>query len=507
MSGTITDALNWWARTKPDLIAIDYEGDEVSYRELNGWADGVGADLRTAGVQRGDRVSLVAANSLDWCLAALGAWKIGAIVAPFNQRLVTRELVALVEDCRPTVVYCDETTQTELESVHAAVGGFAIKRLESDVGSLRHVSHAPIANGAANLDEPTSIVYTSGTAGQPKGVIFTHRSIAGEIYEWGLIEDVGPNGLRVLFVLPLFTAAGVVWGIARVILHGGTFLLASRFDPAKALEVLATKQVTTFTGPPILFEQIAARPEFAEADLSTLTSPLVGGARVPSDLLRQWHAQGVILRQIYGQTEIGGCATAMPAEEALAHPEQCGWGGIFTKLRVVDENDNDVPAGIEGQILLRGPGMTPGYWGNEEATRAAIRDGWLHTGDVGRLDERGYLTFVDRQKDLIISGGLNISPLEVEMVVGAMSGVVEVAVISVPDAKFGETPAVLLRTSASISADEVVAWCNERLADFKVPRYVVFVEEPFPRIGHSKLDKRALSQTYATIPQTHPKVR
>jgi fatty-acyl-CoA synthase len=507
MSGTVIDALTWWARTRPTKVAIDFDDDEITYHELNTWADGVAADLRGANVVPGDRVSIVGGNCLEWCVAALAAFKIGAIVAPFNQRMVTRELAVLVSDCEPAVVFCDETARSRIEEVRAGHPGFVVRSFEENVRPLRGGEHPWIPSRSVDLGEPTAIVYTSGSTSRPKGVIFTHGMIAGVMHDFHLVEGIGPDGPRQIMVLPLFGAPGLIWGICRVILHGGTLLLQPGFDPRRTLEVLTTKRVNTLIAVPLILEQVAAQPEFAGADLSGITTAHVGGARVPVELLKKWHAKGVVLRQIYGQTEIGGTATVMPREEALQHPEKCGWGSVFTKIRVVDENGEDLPAGVPGEILLRGPGMTPGYWRNEEATRAAIRNGWLHTGDIGVLDERGYLTFVDRQKDMIISGGLNIAPLEIEMVLQDLPAVEEVAVFGVHDPKFGETPAALIYPGAPISTADVVNWCNERLADYKVPRYVVFMEAPLPRLASGKIAKRELRETYADIPEKHPRVR
>lgn len=508
MSGTVVDALTWWARTQPDQVAIDFDGEEVTYRELSTWADGVAADLRAADVVAGDRVGIVGVNSLEWCVAALGALKLGAIVTPFNHRMVARELGVLIGNCEPKVVYCDATTREAIDDVHAAGdSGFTVRYVEDSVRPLRRGDHPAAPRLAPDLDTPTAIVYTSGSTSTPKGVIFTHNTIAGVMHEWHLIEGVRPGEPRQLMVLPLFGAPGFVWGLCRAVLHGGTLFLQPRLDAARALEIITAKKVTALLGPPIIFEQIAAQPMFADAELSSLTTAHVGGARVPVELLKTWQAKGVALRQIYGQTEIGGSATAMPREEALQHPEKCGWGGVFTKIRVVDADGADVPAGVPGEILLRGPGMTPGYWRNEEATRAALKDGWLHTGDIGVLDERGYLTFIDRHKDMIISGGINIAPLEIEMVLQDIPGVQEVAVFSVADNKFGETPAALIYAGSDLSAQDVVDWCNQRLADYKVPRYVVFTAEPLPRLASGKIAKRELRDSYADIPEKHPKVR
>ncbi|MFV2177601.1 class I adenylate-forming enzyme family protein [Actinomadura sp. LOL_016] len=506
MSGTVNDALVWWARVTPGAVAIDFDGDAVTYRELSVWADGVAADLRARGVGPGDRVSILGGNTLEWCAATLGAWRLGAIVAPFNQRMVARELAALVEDCEPAVVYGDAALRARLDEVHGMRPTFQIGVLD-ELRKMRGAGHAPVVAPVGELTDPTAIIFTSGTTGRPKGVIFTHATIAGEMHEWSLIEPIQPNGLRHLLVLPLFTAAGVIWGLARCLLHGGTLLLQPSLDPARAVEVISEKKVSTITGPPIVFERIASAPGFAEADLSTVTTAHVGGARVPTDLLRTWQEKGVSLRQIYGQTEIGGSATVMPRDEAAAHPEKCGWGGIFTKIRVVDAEGADCPPNVPGEILLRGPGMMPGYWRNEEATAAAFADGWLRTGDMGVLDENGYLTFVDRIKDMIISGGLNIAPLEIENVLMELPQVREVSVIGVADARFGETPAALVRASEPLTEAEVVEHCNARLADYKVPRYVVFVDSDLPRMASGKIAKRELRDAYADVPTTHPKVR
>lgn len=507
MSGTVVDALTYWARTVPDQVAIDFAGDTVTYRELDNWANGVAHDLASRGVGVGDRVSYVGVNSLEWCAAALGAMKVGAISAPFNQRMLAGELSVLVEDCEPSVVYCDADLRARVDEVRAAHGTFATAVFEDVVGPLRAEWHPAYRSPVVELSDPTAIVFTSGTTGKPKGVVFTHATIAGEMHEWSLMEPIRQNGLRPLLVLPLFTAAGIIWGISRTVLHGGTLLLQPGFDPESALRVMIDNRATTLTGPPILFEQIAKVPGFTDADLSHLTTAHVGGARVPSALVGVWLDRGVQLRQIYGQTEIGGSATAMPRAEAAEHPDKCGFGGIFTKIRVVDPELDDCPPDTVGQILLRGPGMMPGYWRNDDATRAALIDGWLHTGDLGKLDENGYLTFVDRLKDMIISGGLNISPAEIEQVINRIPGVDEVAVIAVPDEKFGETPAAVVKKVDGLTETDIVDFCNRNLADYKVPRYVVFVDEGLPRMPSGKISKRELRDIYSHVPQTYPKVR
>jgi fatty-acyl-CoA synthase len=507
VSGTVVDALTWWVRTVPDHPAVDLDGDVLTYAELDTWADGVAAVLRGHGVARGDRVGIVGTNSLEWCVAAVAAWKTGAVVCGFNQRFLAAELGALVSLCEPAVVFGDAAHLPVLEEVRRSGPEFTVLGLDDAVAGARGGGHQPAPAFGAEPDDPTSIVFTSGTTGTPKGVVFTHRTIAGIMHEWSLGEQVGPNDLRVLLVLPMFTAAGVVWGLSRSLVQGGTMYLQPGFDPPRALEVLQEARITTFTGPPILFEQISRVPGFERARLDHLTTAWVGGARVPVPLLEKWRPRGVALRQLYGQTEIGGTATAMSAEGALRHPDKCGWGGPFTRIRVLDPDGRDCAVGEVGEIVMRGPGMFPGYWRNEEATKQALRGGWLHTGDLGTLDAEGLLTYVDRMGEMINSGGLKISPAELETVIAQVPGVLEVAVVPVPDAKFGETSAAVVHVDGDLAPADLVAFCNERLADYKVPRYVITHDGPLPRMASGKIAKRDLRAVYADAPERFPKVR
>ncbi|BBZ05674.1 acid--CoA ligase [Mycolicibacterium chitae] len=507
MTGTVVDALTYWARARPTMTAIDFAGDQITYAQLAAWADAAAHDLAARGVGTGDRVGFLGANSLEWCAAALGAFKVGAIAAPFNPRLTAREIGDLVADCEPVVVYGDAELRARLAEVPAGRPDFTILGFEEHVRPLRDATPQPFDSPVVDMSAPTAIVFTSGTTGRPKGVVFTPATIAGVMREWELVEGFRANELRTLLVLPLFSAAGIIWGISRIILNGGTLFLQPRFDPATALEVLTRDKANTFTGPPILFEQIARVPGFDDADLSHMISAHVGGARVPVELLARWTPRGVALRQLYGQTEIGGTATVTPRCDAATKPEKCGWGTMSTKIRVVDTAGNDCPPNEPGEILLRGPGMMPGYWRNDDATRTTIVDGWLHTGDLGVLDEHGYLTFVDRLKDMIISGGLNISPAEIENIIGTVPGVEEVAVFGVDDDKFGETPAAVVRADPGVTAFDVVQHCNRLLADYKVPRYVVVRDQPLPRQASGKIAKRDLRSEYADITSRYARVR
>jgi fatty-acyl-CoA synthase len=288
---------------------------------------------------------------------------------------------------------------------------------------------------------------------------------------------------------------------------GGTLVVMNDFNPSRAIELIERHQVQVIPAVPLIFESMARAPEFRQADLSSVKTALVGGAPVPVPLLEAWGAKGVALRQLYGMTEIGGLATATLPWEAAAHPDSCGIGSIFTEVKVVRPNGEECGPGESGEVILRGPAMTPGYWGDPETTSKAIRDGWLYSGDLGVKDAEGRLRFLDRLKELIISGGINISPAEIEQVIAAVEGVVEVVVIPAVDEKFGETPAAIVTVDQDVSEEQVLAACKGQLADYKLPRYIVIRHEPLPRQPSGKLDKREIRAAYADVASRYTKVR
>jgi fatty-acyl-CoA synthase len=507
MAATVIDALRYWARQQPNSPAIVLRDEETSYSHLDDWTAAGASVLRSAGVEPGDRVGVIGQNTLQWCASALSVMRSGAVLVPLNNRLVSAELTDLVRDSGTRLIISDDQAMERIETVCAASEGTSPLKM-SVIDELRNVGNRPLFTYEdTQLDAASVIVYTSGSTGRSKGAVFTQRTLLSITAEWSLMEPgTFRPGMRTLLVLPLAFSPGTVWGICMMVTYGGLLVVEPGLDGQHALEALEKHRIEALFGPPIVFETIASAPGFVSSDLSSLKTTHTGGARVPVELLQKWMDKGVALRQIYGLTEAGGSITATSVEDAAEHPDSCGSGGIFTEFRIVSPDGSRCANGEPGEIIIRGPSVTPGYWGDVEATEKALRDGWLFTGDLGVVDEDGRLTFLDRLKDLIISGGINVSPLEIERIIAEYKGVEEVVVIPVPDERFGETAAAIVFGS-DLDDKKIVEHCGSLLADYKVPRYVVVSDEPLPRLPGGKIARADVKASYADIPQRYERIR
>lgn len=484
---------------RPDQPAVVLGDEVLSYGEYKAWSDRVAAKLIADGLQPGDRIAICAANSLAYVALIMGTIRAGGIVNPINFRYTAREITEQCDASEPRFVFADN----EFEGNVAASG--RAPRLMDEIAALRVGEAARVAHDP-DPDAPVVIIATSGSTAKPKGVVFTNRSMTAYAANWAVEETSSAAGARVLSLAPLNTSAGFVQ-LMHYTTQGCTIFMLPRFEPLMALRLIERDRITCFGAVPAFFEFIAALPEFANADLSSLRLATAGGARVSRQLLETYKAKGIVIRQIYGQTEIGGNATMMPEHLAMDEPEKCGWGGVFMDLRVVHPDGSDCAPGETGEILMRSPSMMLGYWRNLEETARTIRNGWLYSGDIGTLDDKGMLTFIDRLKDLIISGGLNISAAEVEAVITGFPGIVEAMVIAAPDTKFGETPLAVIHGPEEIDVCALIEHCDANLANYKVPRYVAYSREPLPRLATGKLSKPAVRALYADAHTQLPRVR
>jgi len=502
MAATLSSALKWWSLETPETTAIRVGDESVSYGEFDGWVSAVAAHLVGQGLEAGDRIGTLGGTSLPHCAVLLGAIRAGMIASPLSTRLSTRETSEFYERVQPRIVFTDADQAGKHASLEAL--GCRIEPMSSIVG-LRQ-TEAPRFERDLEPDDAVGIIATSGSTARPKGVVYSHRSMLGYAAEFVMGEPFAGAGARALVLPPLSTSAGFVQ-LAQFTSLGATIHFEAGFDADRALMLLEREKINAFMGVPLFFERIAAAPGFANADLSSLSFTSVGGARVPRSLLDAWMTKGCLLRQIYGQTEAGGAVTVMSKRDAIEQPDKAGRGGIFTEVRTIDADGNFLGPDELGEIVLRGPSIMKGYWNDPEATAKTLVNGWLRTGDLGRVDKDGYLSFVDRMKDIIISGGLNISAAEVERVVAEYQGVLEVAVIGAADAKFGETPLAIVYAENGLEVARVIEHCNQHLADYKVPRYLVVESEPLPRLATGKIAKPALRARFEPLIPELPRVR
>ncbi|MBQ0794878.1 class I adenylate-forming enzyme family protein [Zhongshania sp.] len=507
MSSTLINVFDWWAVERRDEYAIVTATDKVSYGEFYNWTHAVADWLLTEGLEKGDRLTILANNCLEWLVVSQATMLAGGILAPINPKFTVSEVSYLVgERYQSRFIFHDTDRKALAEGVVEKIGVSRIQALDF-VHTLRGKSgNHSVPRPDVDADSDVVIIPTSGSTGYPKGVVYTHRTLTAYASDTAVTFPFVPlSPAKVLIFGPFCTSAGYV--VATQYLHyGATVFIESSFDPDRAIDLIQEHQISSIMGAPIFLEMMMASPKFADADLSSIRFCTVGGARVTRQLLDAWLKKNVLVRQLYGQTEAGGQATVSTDASALSDPDKCGRGSVFTQLAVKDEAGNFCAPNTPGEIVIRGPGMMDRYWRDPEKTAETLKDGWLHTGDLGMADEAGLITFMDRLKDIIISGGLNISAMELERVISEVDGVVEVAVLAAHDNKFGETPLAIVYGNG-VSVEAIVNHCNEHLSAYKVPRYVVLEDAPLPRLATGKIAKPELRTKYANAHETLVKVR
>lgn len=501
------DALRWWAASEPATPFIVFEGDTVTFAEADAWVCRVAAYLSNKGVRPGDRIGVVGGNSIEWAIASLAILRTGAVHAALSERSMPPELHALTASTDTRVVFAADSHMDRMKEASQMGAGAKLLPL-TDVTAARHGhEHSRFERPDIDSSEVASIVYSSGSTGMPKGVALSMRSLLSIMHEWAISDPAMGHGTRILCVLPLSPMGGFINSVLRAAVVGGTVYLLPKYDEHKALGLLTREKCNTLMAPPLIFQRISALPEFNQADLSNLTYAIIGGAPVPLDEFDKWFARGASLRQCYGSTEAGGHFSVMPAEGARKNPAGCGQGNLYRKIKIARQDGTRCQPNEDGEILVRGPGVMEGYWNNTEATGAVLRDGWLHTGDLGRADENGILTVTDRIKEVIITGGFNVGPTEVEAALMELQGVEEAAVVPVPDRTYGEGIGAIIYAIRSLTVAEIVEHCRARLANYKVPRYILIVDQRLPRSEQGKYAKVEIRKSYGEALANSPRPR
>jgi fatty-acyl-CoA synthase len=506
------DLLSKRAYLTPDREALTEQatGRRYTYAELNTRANRLANWMRDLGVQKGDRVSILAHNSVAYVDLFYGLAKIGAILAPLNWRLVARELVYIVNDCCPRVLICGpEFTdllvemQPEIDVAHyVAADGAALEGALSYENELAAAPDSEPVRPPLEADDCYTILYTSGTTGRPKGAMIPHRQILwnsiNTIVSWGLTEtDASP------VFTPLFHAGGLFAFLTPLLYAGGRIVLFRGFDLDTIFRTILEEECTVVLGVPTIYRMFMNSPIFAGADFRHVRFFISGGAPLPVDLVDEWlAAKGGVFRQGYGLTEVGANCFSMTDKEAVWKLGSVGKPIFHSRMRLVDpESGQDVPIGQEGELLIAGPHVCTGYWRNPEASSEALSHEpggpWFHTGDMARMDEDGFYYIIGRYKDMIKSGGENIYAAEVEAVFCEHPAVSEAALIGKPHEKWGEVGlmVVVLEEGQSASEAELRAHCGEHLARFKIPKEIVFADA-LPYSSYGKVMKAELRKKY-----------
>jgi fatty-acyl-CoA synthase len=501
---------DWLARREmltPDKVAlIDAQRDcrPITYREWNREANRTANFLRELGVQQGDRVAVLALNCVEYLDVWFACGKLGAIMQTLNWRLTPNELAGLIDDATPSVLMYGSECQGAVEALH------------SQANSLRHfvAFDRAIAPDDHLLDERDllpadppppveldwndawAICYTGGTTGLPKGAILTHRAITANsvntVMSWGLT----PDDVTILNS-PLFHTGGLNVFTAPLVHVGGTSIVCRAFNVDQVFDLLRDRGVTIAFGVPTMFVAMQQHPRWNEADFSKLRLLISGGAPCPLPVFEKFWERGVDFKTGYGLTEAGPNTFWLPQADVRRKPGAVGFPLFHIDVKVINQQGAECGADEVGELLIRGPHVCGGYWNRPEETAQTIIDGWLHTGDLARRDSEGYYTIVGRSKDLIISGGENIYPAEVESVLHAHLAVAEAALIGVPDEKWGEVGRgiIVRQPGASLTADELNAFCQARLARYKIPKSFAFVDA-LPKTAAGKIDKKVLQEKY-----------
>jgi fatty-acyl-CoA synthase len=494
----------------PDRDAIWFEGTTTSHAGFAERVRRTAAALAGLGVAAGDRVAWTGGNHPSALETLYACGQLGAIWVPVNARLAAPEAEYVLTHSGASV------------AVHGRDHGGLADALRDRLPAVRHwvAAETPLAGGAGSLpyeqlladadpqrrdeavtlDDPCLVMYTSGTTGRPKGAVLTHGNMTWNAMNQLLGFDFAPDE-RTLALAPLFHIGGLNGTVNPTLLRGGCAVVVRRFEPAETLRVIEEQRVNSFFAVPTMLDAMAREPGFVTRDLSALRTVGAAGAPLPLPTLGTWLDRGVTMQQAYGMTETSPGATVLDSADAERKVGSAGKPVFFTDVRVLRPDGTEAAPGEVGEIVVQGPNVMAGYWNEPEQTAAVVRDGWYHSGDAGSLDDEGFLYVRDRYKDMIVSGGENVYPAEIESALLELDDVLEAAVIGVPDAHWGEVglAVVVPAPGVVLDADDLRTRLRERLAAFKVPRYVELTDE-LPKTATGKVRKPDLRDRYALTP-------
>ena len=472
------------ARFAPGAVAIRFEGGEIRYAELAQRVRCAAAVLAERGVGRGDAIAWLGMNHPAVLVLLFACARLGAMLAPLNWRLAPPEHARVLADCPPKVLFAEPAFADHARSIEGAIAA-------TEISVLEKTAAGSVAQGG-DEDSPLLLCYTSGSTGAPKGVVLTQRALF-----WNAVNSTHMHDLtstdRVLTTLPMFHVGGMNIQTTPALHAGASVTLHAKFDPEAALEAIERERITLTVLVPAQFNALMALPRWRRADLSSLRVISTGSTIITEAFVRKVSECGVPVIQVYGSTETCPIATYGRAADALRKAGSAGAPALHCELKVVDEAGAALPPGCDGEILVRGPNVAIGYWNAPAETAQAFVDGWFHSGDVGHFDDEGHLYVVARKKDMIISGGENIYPAEVENVLLECPAIGEACVVGRPDERWGEAvvAAVVLKPGHRLTEAEALALFEGNIAHYKWPREIRFVDQ-LPRSALGKVQREAV---------------
>lgn len=491
------------AQISPDLPAFrdPEDGRTISFREVDDQANRLARALDGLGVASGDRIAILCLNRIEFFVTLLACMKHGAVLVPLNWRQPPAELAPIMERAAPRLILHDgafaETAAilAKAQSIHtiALEDGIPGDIVWSDL--LARVDDAPYGEGRRKAGDLWYLLFTSGTTGLPKAVMQTFGMAWANAVNIGQATELTSTDKSVNY-LPLFHTAGINLLTMPVFMIGGCSTILRKFEPDILLDLIDAGEVTVFLGVPAIYQALSLHPRFASVDLTKMKTWSSGGAPLPEPVIRTFLDRGAAICSGYGMTETGPTVFLMDKAHVATKLGSVGKAQMLAEVRILDEAGDPAE---EGEMQIRGPGVTPGYWNDAAATAGTFtEDGWLKTGDVAKRDADGYYFIVDRIKDMFISGGENVYPAEVERILNSHPAILEAVVIGVPDEKWGEVGQAFLieRPGQSLDVAALPAWCRDHLAAYKIPKTFTLVED-FPRTAAGKVQKHILRKQQA----------
>lgn len=483
-----------WIERRADLhptrVAVITEEKKVSYKELQHQIEKVSSYLMyEMNVQKGDRIAVLSQNRLEYIVLLFAIAKIQCIAVPLNTRLTIHELVYQLNDSGTTILFAEEKFNKTTQEI--------TKQTNLQLIKIEKLSQLPESNQSVkmksiNADDPYIICYTSGTTGSPKGAVLTQNNMYWNAINNVLAIDITAKD-RSVVLLPLFHIGGIGLFAFPTLFTGGSIIIPGKFEPKKVISMIEKYRATIVMGVPSIHKALLECPTFHSANLQSVRWFYSGGAPCPIELMEAFTRKGFLFGQGFGLTETSPTVFMLSEEDAERKRGSVGKPALFCDYKIVDKQDNEVNVNEVGNLIVRGPNVFKKYWNNSKATAESIKNGWFYTGDLAQVDEEGFVYIIGRQKEMIISGGENIYPLEVEQVISKLPEINEVAVVGMMDSKWGEVPVAFIvkNDSASLTKEKILNHCEIYLAKYKIPKKIYFLED-LPKNSTGKVQKNIL---------------